>query len=730
MIRTVAPRADIIGKASRVTAVLQIFAIILLCGLIYILADISARYSTLQDGIRENALWSVYQLDRETRKLHETLHVMLAVGDTSAESIKQLSTRYDILYSRMTILEEASFGGRFHIDATVSRHIAAIRDGVFGSQHDFDRLAAGGSLSAKRLGEVDMRLEAIGRSTEELLTYTNNMVSSDRADGRDAIMRLQVKSAILVGLLAVCAVFLVASLRRQLKSVRLAGLALEEVSNGFNEAFLAADAGNRAKSQFMATIGHEIRTPLNAILGTAELLELSPLPTAAASGVQTIRRSGEALLEIINEILDYAKLEHGRLEVDARPVDVEKLLRCTVDMMRDRARERGNRIHLVMPTEFSAPVIVTDPTRMRQVLLNLLSNAVKFTSGGSVTLKVSETEAAGEERLRFDVVDTGIGIDEEGLQKLFRPFSQVDLSISREYGGTGLGLTICKQIVEALGGSVGVESRPGVGSVFWFEIPRVPGAITSTTDVSASQLEDTLPALDILLVEDNLVNQQVAAGLLAHLGQKVTLAANGREGVEAVRNGRFDLVLMDMQMPVMDGIEATLMIRALGSAFAKLPIIAMTANASADDERLCHEAGMSGFEAKPMSSAQLRRIVAGAGKRLPVQLSQSPANGTDASFEVRKAEIVDAIGAEGFEEIVALFFQDATALLDQLAKARLDRDMQTADRSLHTLKGAASSIGLQDVADLSQKLRHGDISSDMFGELENTISNHRHRLAA
>lgn len=722
---------DIIRKAGKATLVLQGFAVILLLGLGILFVGISQKYSALHDGIRENALWSVYQLDREARRLHETIHVMLVEKDLSARRIKSLGMRYDILYSRMNILEKTSFERTFKIDPTIESQIAEIRQVVFGRTAMFDRLAAGGTVNPTELETTDREFEQLVQNTEKLLLYSNNTVSIERADARNAVLSLQIKSAGLVALLVGCVVILIFMLRRQLTSVRLAGLSLEAISNRLTEAFVSAEAGNRAKSQFMATMSHEIRTPLNAILGTAELLELSPLPRSIGPGVRTIRRSGQALLEIINEILDFAKIEYGNLDVENRAVDVHAVVMATVEIIRDRAKENGNRIVLNIPDQFSERVITSDPTRLRQVLLNLLSNAIKFTQDGVVTLHISEPPM-DHPVLRFEISDTGIGIDQDGLCKLFQPFSQVDASISRKYGGTGLGLTICKQIVEALDGKIGVESSKGQGSTFWFEIPALPadGTIVNV-ELFESQTHELLPALDILLVEDNPVNQQVAAGFLSHLGQLVTIANDGLEAVEMAQTKGFDLILMDMQMTKLDGIAATRRIRASGGLNRNVPIIAMTANASDDDRRLCEEAGMTGFQSKPVALQQLRDIVGALDVSSIVRHDDVQEPGTrNTPFETRRGEIVEALGHDAFDELLSSFFDDATTLLTDLHAALSANDYRNTDRILHILKGAASNIGLQDVADYSQALRQASFSEDVLTKLQKTVAGHKQRHAA
>ncbi|MBX9469476.1 MAG: response regulator [Rhizobium sp.] len=712
-----------------VAFVLQTLSAVLLFVLLILFIDIARQYRIMEDGVRENSLWSVYQLDREVRQLRQSLSD-LRIDEQNPQRLDDLSLRYDILYSRVSILDQSKFGSYFSGDEKIRRYIAGVAAHVRAAQPIFDAYSTGTPPTEEQLELLEKSLVSLGRVAEDFLLYTNTRVSHERADSRTTILNLERTSTVMLSLLMVSVVFLVFILNRQLRSVRRSSHELQVMATQLSEAYEGADAGNRAKSQFMATMGHEIRTPLNAILGMSELLELSELPDDAIQSVKTIRSSGEALLEIINEILDFSKIEHGKLELEERAFDVCALAESSVSIIRGRADDHGNTVILDLPDSLQALYVKTDPTRLRQVLLNLLSNAVKFTQQGTVTMRLRDFYREGKLMIRFEVEDTGIGIDEAGLDKLFKPFSQVDASISRRYGGTGLGLTICKQIVEKLGGELGMSSTVGVGSIFWFELAVVPVTREEANGLAAQVVaEETLPRCRILLVEDNKVNQIVATRFLARLGQDVEIANDGAEAVSISREKAFDLILMDMQMPVMDGIEATKRIIAEGGPSAEVPIIAMTANASDDDRRRCLDAGMKGFESKPVTLERLRKMIAHATStardtapapatttapqklELPdldltaLPLQSMPGLGIEGLDEARHAELVDALGEDVFQELVESFFDDATGLLDELNQALRKNDSEKIDRVLHTIKGAASNVGLNDLAVRAHSLR-------------------------
>ena len=744
MNREIPSSGDIIRNAGKMTLVLQVLSGVLLFILLLLFVDISSRFRYLQDGIRENAVWSVYQLDRETRTLGHTLEAVRHVDSDQKKHLEALRLNYDILYSRLTLVQESRFGEYFFRDPTIRALVAdAVRE-VLAQEPTFDAMAKGVIPSSADLARMAEEIRDLASDTEKILIRTNALVSEDRTESRAMVLELEKTSAIMLLLLLISVILLVVTLRGQLKSVRAAGLSLEAMTRELSTAYEAADAGNRAKSQFMATMGHEIRTPLNAILGMAELLQLSKLPKEATESVRTIRASGEALLEVINEILDYSKIEHGKLELEERVIDIRRLSADAVDIMQGRAGEHDSKVVLDIPETLHAAYVRSDPTRLRQVLLNLLSNAVKFTSHGTITLRLREFYRGSELTLRVEVEDTGIGIDSVGISKLFKPFSQVDASISRKYGGTGLGLTICKQIVEKLGGELGVSSTVGVGSVFWFELSVTPTDKSElNTQARVSELLTELPRLHILLVEDNKVNQQVASRFLERLGQDVVVAQHGAHALEITESEKFDLIFMDMQMPVMDGIEATRLIVERGGLAAGTPIIAMTANASDDDRLRCIEAGMVGFESKPMTMDRLRAVIATvAAERAipgghPVEAKVAPP-AEDLADDVqaddldpaRQHELIEALGDDVFNELIESFFNDAGELLDELHDQLTGGSPQSIDRLLHTIKGAAANVGLSSIAHRAEELRAEAPTPAAFSELSGRIKAIKQKLVA
>lgn len=497
----------------------------------------------------------------------------------------------------------------------------------------------------------------------------------------------------------------------------------------------AAEAANAAKDQFLANVSHELRTPMAAILGMTELALRADLNPTVRDYLKTVKESADGLMLLLNEILDFSRIEAGGFQLESVPFRLRAALDQTLKTLGVRASEKGLQLVGDLPEDLPDR-LVGDPLRLRQILTNLVGNAIKFTARGRVTVRVaalplSEEERGGEEPeevlLQFGVTDTGMGISPDDQQRIFAPFTQADASTTRQYGGTGLGLNIASSLVRLMGGRIWVESELGRGSTFHFTA-RFQAASRSLG--SASQ--DELPArrdatavapcrLRVLLAEDTIPNQKLVLAILGERGHAVQIASNGRDAIELVQQQDFDLVLMDVQMPIVDGFQTTAAIRALpDSAKSRLPIVAMTAHAMVGDQQRCLAAGMDAYLTKPISSQQLIETVERLARRVgPPHVAApaaSPAQPKPAAAAFNGAAALASLGGRAnlLQQMTAFFLEDAPGRLAEMQTGLLELAPSTIARAAHRLKGTLMYLGAEPALQAAQRVeqlgRAGDLT--------------------
>ena len=676
------------------------------------------QFALLRQAVQassEYAVLAIYQAEGEFLRLREIWSRMADKSQTP--DLAALALRYEIWISRIDLLRSQRPRRLIEADARHRQTMQEIEAFIVTADR---ALGPTPSQTPNRefLASTLPALQALAAPHHELALSVSHQVARQLAERADAVRRQNQIGTGLTVSLALLVLGFAATALRHVRKLRERRVALELLTSKLRQARRDAEAASEAKSVFLANMSHEIRTPFHGLMGMLSLLRETGLSPRQIDFLHTATESADHLLAVLNDILDMSQLETGRLALNPAPLDLRTLLRDVEALMRPQASVKSLALHI--DTDPGVPErILADATRVKQVIFNLLSNAIKFSEHGAVALEVRVRAAAeGDSALEFIITDTGMGMSAATTATLFNRFVQGDGSSVRRHGGTGLGLEISRNLARLMGGDIAVRSQLGKGSVFTFSMPlATPLALPILQPLATPAGKFSTGPLRVLVAEDHPVNRQYMAALLDNLGHQAHFSNNGQEAVQAAREQHFDVVLMDLHMPVLDGIGATRAIRALSDpASATVPIVALTADAFEQTRERCLVAGMNDFLTKPVSpqklSSMLRRLFgnsAGGSARAaaPLGLSGSGEVGHPLIDETALHLAMQAMSRERLATMIEEFIGQAPQTVKRLRAAVRDAQPLELRVNAHAAKGAALNLGLSALAATASSLHEG-----------------------
>jgi len=681
-------------KRFGVRRVLAAMAILFTGAAIYTSLLFEQRQDALSRASRYDLSWTAAQTANELSRLGQA--VAIYAQRNGLATMRDVELRYELFLSRISLFDSPTFRAFALEDPRNAQIITEMRASGDALGNLIDHLDEPGNLDRATRMLLDLAPKAA-----VLASAANHSGASKVYEDYRGLLRLHYIYSAVTFTLVASGLILLWSLSRQNDLLNQTRVIAERAQ-------AQAESGSQAKTEFLAAMSHEIRTPLHGILGFTDLiLDRSDLTPDLRRYAERIRTSGSALLTVVNDVLDFSKIEAGAVDLNPRPFPLKAMIANCDSIMRKLAEANG--LMLTVRVADALPgVVVGDEARIRQVLLNLLNNAIKFTPAGSVDLSVDEERAQGSQALRFTVRDTGVGIPFDKQDRLFQRFSQVDSSATRQYGGTGLGLAISKRLVELMGGTIGFESTEGRGSSFWF---RVPLAAATESESETLEIRTRKPAegrARVLVAEDVEINQEIAKAVLEGSGYEVDIVADGAEAVRAANARAYDLILMDIQMPGLDGIEATRRIRDGDGPSQGVPIIALTANVYREQIAKFLAMGMNDHLGKPFKRDELLHKVDAwlSRQRAPdghgVEPPPPPAPEPEAAPEAYH-DLLETVGPEVAARLLSRLSQILAAFP---ARIGTDEERAAAARAAHSIVSAAGQLGFEDLSDACRHLEN------------------------